>query len=61
MKCPYAVNRTLRMQTTFNYNAESVETSQETIELNKADFCECLESECGAYDTANKRCNYRGG
>lgn len=58
MKCPYAVNRVVKTKTEFIYNAESVEVEQVTDEYNMAHFCDCLKTECGAYDTEKNRCNY---
>lgn len=58
MKCPYAVNRVIKTVTSFEYNAESIETKQETNEINKAVYCECLKEDCGAYNKDTQRCEY---
>ena len=59
MKCHYAVDRHCVTQTIFEYNEEGVETFRETVEHNTAEFVDCLQERCGAYQ--NGRCEYRGG
>lgn len=49
MKCPYAVNRHNVSQTAFQYDDDGVQTFQQTIEHNTAEFVDCLKDECGAW------------
>ena len=45
MYCPYAVNRHLVQQTTYEYNDDNYQTLQQTIEHNTAEFVERNRSE----------------
>ena len=56
MKCPYAVNRMEMSSAAFVYDAEGKETSQIVTSMNLASFTNCLQNECGAYDSTLKKC-----
>lgn len=56
MICPYAVNRTVVVQTKYGYNDENIQTSAVTIENSIANFLECQKENCGAYKDG--RCCY---
>lgn len=58
MKCPYAVNRHVVQQIATEYGEDGAQNFQQTIEDNTAEFVDCLEAECGAWQ--NDRCCYRG-
>lgn len=58
MKCPYAVTCRMVSRTTFEYDEDGNQTSQQTVENNNAEFVTCLERECGAW--RDGRCQYRG-
>ena len=56
MKCPYAVSRTIQTMTTYCYNDNSQYEQVSTVERNSAQFVDCLQEECGAYQDG--RCMY---
>lgn len=56
MKCPYAVNRRMVSQTTFEFDEEGKQTAQQTVENNNAEFVTCIERKCGAW--CDGRCQY---
>lgn len=56
MYCPYAVNRHLVQQTTYEYNDDNYQTLQQTIEHNTAEFVECKKESCGAW--RDGKCHY---
>nr|DAZ64040.1 MAG TPA: hypothetical protein [Caudoviricetes sp.] len=56
MYCPYAVNRHLVQQTTYEYNDDNYQTLQQTIEHNTAEFVECKKELCGAWHDG--KCHY---
>lgn len=56
MICPYAVNRTVVVQTKYGYNDENIQTSAVTIESSIANFLEYQKENCGAYKDG--RCCY---
>lgn len=58
MTCPYAVNRTVVTQTTFEYDKDGNQEAQQTIESNAAQFVACAKENCGAWK--NGGCAYRG-
>ena len=57
MYCPYAVNRQLVQQTTYEYNDDNYQTLQQTIEHNTAEFVECKKELCGAWHDGKCRYN----
>ena len=57
-KCPYAVNRIVQTKTEINYDAESKEDSSVVTTINKAEFTDCLEGGCGAYNLGTGKCEY---
>lgn len=58
MVCPYAVHRKVVLQVTKEYDEEGYETSLQQIENNMAQFVECQQENCGAWQ--DDKCNYRG-
>ena len=60
MKCPYAVNRQVVTQTTMQYDENGSQTSYAEYQNNTAAFVNCLQEECGAYNTETKKCEYKG-
>ena len=58
MKCPYAVNRDIISQSSYEYDEEGRQTVTTEIIHNDANFVNCMKEECGAYK--NGRCNYKG-
>lgn len=59
MKCPYAVNRIVQTKTEINYDAESKEDGSVVTTINNAEFINCLENQCGAFNPATGRCEYK--
>lgn len=57
MTCPYAVNRTVSIQTKFEYDDDGRQTFQQSIEAHNAKFLLCVREECGAW--RDGRCQYR--
>lgn len=57
MYCPYAVNRHLVQQTTWEYDESGNQTLQQTIEHNTAEFVECKKESCGAWHDGKCRYN----
>lgn len=57
MYCPYAVNRHLVQQTTYEYNDDNYQILQQTIEHNTAEFVECKKELCGAWHDGKCRYN----
>ncbi len=58
MTCPYAVDRKVITQTTFEYDEAGNQIMQQTIEKNQAKFVACPQKACGAWKDG--RCQYRG-
>lgn len=58
MKCPYAVNRIVQTKTEINYDPKSKEDGSVVTTINKAEFIDCLEGECGAYNHGTGKCEY---
>lgn len=58
MKCLYAVTRKLMQKIVYTYDDDGLQTDQQTVETNLAEFVKCLEQECAAYQDG--RCCYRG-
>lgn len=56
MFCPYAVNRNVVTQCSFEYGEDGEMTISQTIEHNNAEFIKCKENECGAWREG--RCCY---
>ena len=54
--CPYAVDRHLIQQTTYEYDDSGNITMNQVIEHNTAEFVQCKENLCGAWQ--NGRCFY---
>lgn len=58
MKCPYAVTRKLMQKIVYTYDDDGQQIEQQTFETNLAEYVQCLEQECAAYQDG--RCCYRG-
>lgn len=56
MFCPYAVNRHLIQQTTYEYDESGNVTMNQVIEHNTAKFVKCQKEQCGAWHDG--RCQY---
>ncbi|MBQ0097353.1 MAG: hypothetical protein KBS62_00235 [Oscillospiraceae bacterium] len=56
MKCPYAVNRTIQTQWTYEYDEEGRQCAGKEVSINKASFVDCELTSCGAYQ--NGKCCY---
>jgi hypothetical protein len=59
MKCPYAVNRKVVTQTSMQYDENGCQTSYTEYQNNQAEFVNCLEEECGAYNKETGKCEYK--
>lgn len=59
MKCPYAVNRQTTTQCMIEHNEEGQQKSWTEYQSNQAQFVNCLEKECGAYNPETGRCEYK--
>lgn len=49
MFCPYAVNRHIVQQTTYEYNEDGTTKMHTTVDHNTATFIKCKKQECGAW------------
>ncbi len=59
MKCPYAVNRQSVTQTKVEYNEDGNQSGWTEYQNNTAQFLDCLQEECGAYNPETNRCQYK--
>ncbi len=57
MKCPYAVTRVIRTHMDAEYNEQGCQTEYTEMQMNKAEFVDCAENECGAWK--NGKCCYK--
>lgn len=56
MFCPYAVDRNVVQQTTYEYSESGEITQMQLIERNHAAFAKCKQEQCGAWHDG--QCGY---